>query len=69
MDRGSLQAEFLSSSAKCTLLSAPVKYGKGPFRPTRQATPVLDQLLDSNSVKTDLAEPRGAISLGIEVNR
>ena len=63
MDLGSLQAEFFSSSAKCTLESAPVRYGTGPFRPTRQAKPVAGQPLDSNSVKTDEGLPRGAMTL------
>ena len=63
MDRGSLQAEFFSSSAKCTLESAPVRYGRGPFKPTRQANPVVGQPLDSNSVKTDEAVPKGAVVL------
>lgn len=60
MDRGSLQAEFCSSSAKCTLESAPLRYGIGPFKPTKQASPVVGQPLDSNSVKTDEAVPWGA---------
>ena len=65
MDRGSLQAAFFSSSAKCTLESAPIRYGKGPFKPTRQANPVEGQPLDSNSVKTDEAVPRGAMVLRV----
>lgn len=60
IDRGSLHAELCNSSARCTLLSAPVRYGRGPFKPTRQAKPVAGQPLDSNSVKTDDAVPRGA---------
>ena len=63
IDRGSLQAEFFSSSAKWTLESAPVRYGRGPLRPTRQANPVAGHPFDSNSVKTSLAVPRGAVTL------
>ncbi|KAL8665215.1 MAG: hypothetical protein Q9202_002437 [Teloschistes flavicans] len=55
IDRGSPQAESFSSSARCTLESAPSRYGRGPFKPTRQANPVVDQPLVSNSVKTDEA--------------
>lgn len=41
----------------------------GPFKPTRQAKPVAGQPLDSNSVKTDEAVPRGAMVLRSETNQ
>lgn len=63
MERGRIQAEFLSSSDRCTVASAPARYGRGPFKPTRQANPVVPQPLVSKLVKTDEAEPRGAVVL------
>lgn len=63
MERGRVQAAFFSSSDKCAVESAPVRYATGAFKPTRQANPTEGQSLLSNSVKTDEVVPRGAIIL------
>ena len=63
IERGSVQAEFLSSSDKWTVESAPARYATGALRPIRQAVPTDDQPLDSNSVNTDDAELLGAVVL------
>jgi len=64
MDRGNVQEASKTSSPRCTLESAPVRYGTGPFNPTRQATLIEDQPLVSNSVNTEEALPCGAVHLG-----
>lgn len=63
IERGSTHAAFFNSSERCTVESAPLRYGTGPFRPTRQANPIEDQPLLSNSVNTDEGVPRGAVTL------
>jgi len=62
IERGSIQEAFFSSSAKCTLESAPITSPIAALMPTREATPGLDQPLDENVVNTD-ESPFGAMTL------